>query len=262
MIMAEAGVGVTIAIPNWNHELLLPRAILSAMRALALLEEAGVPGEVLVIDDFSRDGSVTLLRQLEALYHRSHFRYLAFGANAGVSASRNQALMHARYRFIAFLDADNELIPENLPILLETLEQTGAAAAYGTLLVRSAAATQARGFASNESMQGRLFLDSYVDAFSVFDRRQLLDVGGFEPTQPIREDFELWQHLATCGRRTVFVPVVLGYYYALPGSMGRDPEKWYDVSVRIRRIFNQVRVRPNMPMNTYHLRYHPAMGYL
>ncbi len=29
--------GVTIAIPNWNHEVLLPRSILSALRALAVL---------------------------------------------------------------------------------------------------------------------------------------------------------------------------------------------------------------------------------
>ena len=59
--------GVTIAIPNWNHEVLLPRSVLSALRTVAILREQGVPAEVLVIDDFSRDGSLTLLRQLEAL---------------------------------------------------------------------------------------------------------------------------------------------------------------------------------------------------
>src|SRR5690348_3532366 len=96
--------GVTIAIPNWNHEVLLPRSILSALRAIALLREQGIAGEVLVIDDFSRDGSPTLLRQLEALYCRFNLRVLAFGANAGLAASRNQALTHARFRYVAFLD--------------------------------------------------------------------------------------------------------------------------------------------------------------
>jgi teichuronic acid biosynthesis glycosyltransferase TuaG len=254
--------GVTIAIPNWNHELLLPRSVSSALRAITLLKEQGISGEVIVIDDFSRDGSPTLLRQLEALYYKHNFRVLAFGANAGLAASRNQALAHARYRYIAFLDADNELIPENLPILLKTLDQTRAAAAYGNLLVRSAAATCAHNLLSNESMQGRIFQGNYVDAFSVFDRLQLLDAGGYESTFRALEDLELWQHLASNGRRIVFVPVVLGYYYALPVSMGRDDVKDQAAGARILRIFNQVGVRQDLPMNTNQLRYHPEIGYI
>jgi teichuronic acid biosynthesis glycosyltransferase TuaG len=179
-----------------------------------------------------------------------------------LAASRNQALAHARYRYIAFLDADNELIPENLPILLKALEQTRAAAAYGNLLVRSAAATRAHHLLSNESMQGRIFQGNYVDAFAVFDRLQLLDAGGYETSFHALEDFELWQHLASNGRRIVFVPVVLGYYYTLPVSMARDDAKNQAVGARILRIFNQVGVRQNLPINTNQLRYHPEIGYI
>src|SRR5437660_1438594 len=127
-MMAEAG--VTIAIPNWNHEILLPRAITSALRAVAILRERGMPAEVLVIDECSRDGSLTLLRQLEALHYRDGLRCLSFASTASLATSRNEAAHHARYRYLAFLDADNELIPENLPIFLETLQQTRAAAVY------------------------------------------------------------------------------------------------------------------------------------
>ena len=83
--------GVTIVIPNWNHEVLLPRAISSALRSMDVLRKQGVAAEVLVIDDCSRDGSVTLLHQLEALYYKDGLRCLAFGTNAGLPSSRNQA---------------------------------------------------------------------------------------------------------------------------------------------------------------------------
>ena len=198
--------GVTIAIPNWNHEILLPRSIASALRAMDLLRSEGVPAEVLVIDDFSRDGSQTLLRQLEALYYKDGFRCLTFGANAGLAASRNQTLNHARYRYLAFLDADNELIPENLPLFVKTLEQTRAAVAYGNLLIRTPTADHAHFATSNESIQKRLFQGNYVDAFSVWDRFQLLDVGGYDASYHFGEDYEMWLHLATNGRRIVFVP--------------------------------------------------------
>jgi glycosyltransferase involved in cell wall biosynthesis len=255
--------GVTIAIPNWNHEVLLPRAIGSAMRAKDLLRERGVPAEVLVIDEASRDGSSTLLRQLEALYYRDGFRCLTFASNDTLAQSRNEAAYHARYRYLAFLDADNELIPENLHLFLRTLEQTGAAAAYGNLLLRSTTADYAHFMHSCESIQKRLFKGgNYVDSFSVWDRFQILDAGGFDPALSCLEDYEMWLHLATNGRRIVFVPAVLGYYYLMPAAMSNDRTKQANAESRLLRIFNQARVRDFLPMNTNHLRYHPEMGYI
>ncbi len=259
---AEARDGVTIAIPNWNHEILLPRSIDSALRALAILRERGIPGEVVVIDDHSRDGSLTLLRRLEAQYYKDGFRLLAFPANGGLAANRNQALVHGRFRYVAFLDADNELIPENLPSFVETLRQTHAAAAYGTLLVRSAAAEQSHWVLSSESLQYKLFQGNYIDAFALFDRTQLLDVGGYDISYQTWEDYELWMHLATNGRTIVFVPMVFGYYYALPVSMALDATKHLPTQNRLKRIYDQVDVRKHLKMNTHQLRYHPEVGHL
>ena len=263
MVRMASQLGVSIVIPNWNHEVFLPRSIASALRTLEVLRGEGRPAEVLVIDDSSRDGSQTLLRQLESLYYRSGLRCLTFSVNGGLAASRNQALNYARYRYLVFLDADNELIPENLPLFVRTLEQTQAAAAYGNLLFRTPTADYAHYMVSNESIQKRLFEGgNYVDACSVWDQVQLVDVGGYDASYNICEDYEIWLHLASNGRRIVFVPAILGYYYILPGSMGTDRQKQDAAESRIRRTFNQVKVRQFLQMNTCHLRYHPALGYI
>ncbi len=254
--------GVTVAIPNWNHEIPLPRAIMSALQAVALLRERGMPGEVLVIDDYSRDGSLTLLRQLEALYYKDGFRLLSFRNNAGLVASRNQALMNARYRYVAFLDADNELIPENLSCLIDTLEETKAAAAYGNLLMRSPSAKYAHNVLSNEAIQGRIFEANFVDAMAVFDRLQIADVGGYDGHYTAWEDWDLWLHLLTNGYRVVFVPVVLGYYYILPSSMSQEYEKHKILNARFKRVFDQMNVRKAIKTNSQNLKYHPAIGHL
>lgn len=254
--------GVTIAIPNWNHELLVPRAIQSGLRALAVLREQGVPGEVLVVDDFSRDGSVPLLRQLEARYYKDGLRVLAYAANAGLSASRNQALLHARYRYVTFVDADNEVIPENLPTFLATLKQTGAAGAYGTMLLRSVTSNAAHGAFSHESFQDRMFDHSYIDACAAFDRAQLCDLGGYVPQR--WEDYEMWLRLATNGRLLVFVPLAFGYYYILPASISVDPAENTHMTAlheRMKRVFNQVKARDALPLPARHRRYHPELGY-
>jgi glycosyltransferase involved in cell wall biosynthesis len=255
--------GVSIVIPNWNHEILLPRSIGSALRALDVLRDEELPGEVLVIDDASRDGSHTLLRQLEALYYKDGLRCVTFGVNGGMAAGRNQSLMHARYRYLVFLDADNELVPENLPLFIRTLVETRAAACYGNLLIRTVTGDYAHYVTSNESFQKRLFWGgNYLDTFSVCDRLQLIDVGGFNGYFYGIEDYEMWLRLATSGRRIVSVPAVLGYYYLLPTSVSSDLQKQHGEMARIRRVFDQVRAREHLDLNTCHLRYHPELGYI
>ena len=168
--------GVTIAIPNWNHELLLPRSISSALATMRLFRGEGIAAETLVIDDGSRDGSLQLLRQLEAQHYDEGLRVLARSTNAGLAAARDLALQQARQRYVVFMDADNELLPETMALFRRALIDTGAAAAYGTLLVRESAAGPACGVVSNESFQQRIFQDNYVDAFAMVDRLQLLEL--------------------------------------------------------------------------------------
>jgi glycosyltransferase involved in cell wall biosynthesis len=256
--------GLTIAIPNWNHELLLPRAILSGLKTVQELRWLGIPGEVLIVDDHSRDGSLTLLRQLEAEYHEAGLRVIALAQNAGLASTRNQALYHSKYRYIAFVDADNEIVPENAPLFLETLRTTGASAAYGTLIMRPPASTTGYYAINNESIQDRIFQSNYVDALAMFDRYHLIDIGGYESSCPSWEDYALMLHLLATGRLSVFVPVVFGYYYIIPGSMitqTTEENKTAGLTNRIQRIFNQLGIRDQLPLESRMKRFHPAFGY-
>jgi len=261
--------GVTIAIPNWNHEFVLPRSIGSALAAATALASSGVAAEVLVIDDRSRDGSLTLLRQLEALHYADGLRVLAFARNGGLPVARNAALIHATYRYVTFMDADNELVPENLSLFYRAARDTGAAAVYGNLLWQEDDGTAGFGeqvaLTSNESMQSQIFSQNYVDAFALFDRVQVRDVDSYlnAPEVAAREDWELYLHLAASGRKIAFVPAVFGIYHALAGSMiqeaavGHEAQKGY-----MRRVFDQLGLRDRLPLTTRHLRYHPDIGYL
>lgn len=253
--------GVTVAIPNWNHELLLARSISSALAAVRILRGEGVPAETLVIDDGSRDGSLTLLRQLEALYYRDGLRVLGRAANGGLAAARNLALEQARHRYIVFMDADNELLPETMPIFRRALVETGAAMAYGNLIVSHVKAGNACGILNNESFQQRMFQGNYIDAFVMVDRLQLLDTNSFSSALPAIEDYEMWLHLACNGRRLVFVPLIFGYYYLMPHSMITQHDD-RSSQARVKRVFDQASARSYLPLPTLHLRYHPAIGYV
>ncbi len=255
--------GVTIVIPNWNHEIFLARSIQSALRGVEALSEAGVDAEVLVIDDASRDGSLVLLRQLEALHHGRGLRILARRQNGGLAAARNLGIAEARYRHMVFMDADNELVPENLPVVHRAIVETRAAMAYGNLLVRELGQSTAHHALSNTSFQTKIFDygGNYIDAFAMIDRIQVIDAGWLSDACSAHEDYELWLHLATSGRTLVFVPVTLGYYYVLPNSMIKEDQS---INIRAngkaRRMFNQINARSLLPLRTCCRRYHPDLG--
>lgn len=253
--------GLTIAIPNWNHELALSRALRSAMDTARLLRTDGVVVEVLVVDDESHDGSLLLLRQYEALYYGDGLRVHALRHNVGLGAARNVALNLAAYRYIVFLDADNELVPANMPQFYATIRITGAAVVYGNLVDVLPDGTVDR-MISNDGVDVSMFSLNYVDACALFDAHQLLDVNGYVTGWHPYEDWELNLHLATNGRRAVFVPLLFGIYNRLPGSMTAETEgKRGPLEGLLHRMYDQLGLRKRMAMHTRRLRYHPDVGY-
>lgn len=261
--LRERPLGVTIAIPNWNHEYLLGRSIHSALCAVEALRQHQVPAEVLVIDDFSRDGSVTLLRQLEALYFEQGLCVHIKAYNSGLADTRNFALRHARYRYILALDADNEVFPQNVYTFYRSILATGAAAVYGNLIAVEFGKQPER-LVSNESIQDHLFLGNAIDALMLIDALQVLELGGYYAEIKRREDWDLNLHLITNGRLVIFVPIALGYYHILPDSMITEmsPSEESSQRARVRRMYDQLGLRRTHLMRTRHLRYHPDLGFI
>ena len=204
--------GITIVIPNWNHEFVLPRSIKSALAAVKDLRHRNIPSDVLVIDDGSRDGSLTLLRQLEALYFEQGLQVSAFSENSGIVAARNRALVLSHNDFLVFMDADNELIPENLHLFYRAIIDTGAAVVYGNLLCKEPRSGHCD-LISDESFQMRMFEQNYIDTFALYDRLQILDLGGYQKINAMEghEDWELFLDLAVSGRSIVFGALTIWY---------------------------------------------------
>jgi glycosyltransferase involved in cell wall biosynthesis len=159
---SKAENGITIFIPNWNHRPFLPRSIRSALHAVGRLEEAGFSAEILFIDDASRDGSQKLVRAIQMLYGEPRLKALFLRHNLGLSRLRNMALQMSRFRYVCMLDSDNELVPDNLPLFLQSIIETDAALVHGNLIDKQGG--QATGMRSSWVATMRLAKGNYIDA--------------------------------------------------------------------------------------------------
>jgi glycosyltransferase involved in cell wall biosynthesis len=96
---------VSVVIPVHNREGLIDRAVDSVLR------QTYGNFELLVVDDASTDGTVARLLARGA---EPRLRLLRHEVNRGAAAARNTAIRAARGEFIAFLDSDDEWLPEKL----------------------------------------------------------------------------------------------------------------------------------------------------
>lgn len=93
---------VSAIIPAYNEVSRISRAIESILRQTCPIDE------ILVIDDGSQDGTVDAVRACG-----EKVRCLQ-QPNQGPSAARNNGIQQARSEWVAFLDADDEWLPEHI----------------------------------------------------------------------------------------------------------------------------------------------------
>jgi len=95
---------VSIIIATYNREHVLRRAIQSA------LAQTYHDFELIIIDDGSTDNTERLVKSFSG----EKIRYIRYGENKGPAAARNTGIQSAKGAYIAFLDSDDEWMPEKL----------------------------------------------------------------------------------------------------------------------------------------------------
>lgn len=109
---------ISVIIPIYNAERYLNRMLDN------LLAQNFMDYECLLIDDGSTDRSYDICS--EYAQKDTRFRYIQQGKK-GVSAARNCGIKNARGEYIAFLDADDEILPNYLQVLFDNCQQSSIA---------------------------------------------------------------------------------------------------------------------------------------
>ena len=102
--MSEHDITVSAIIPTYNRANIVIRAIQS------VLNQTYQNFELLVIDDGSQDNTEEIVTGI----HDNRIKYIRHEKNKGVAAARNTGIEAAKGEFIAFLDSDDEWLPNKL----------------------------------------------------------------------------------------------------------------------------------------------------
>ena len=196
---------ISVIVPTFNRRLQLERALRS------VFAQTLQPHEVIVIDDGSSDDTYAMLQS-----KYPQVRYV-FQENQGVSKARNKGISLAKYPWMAFLDSDDEWLPEKLQRQIAVLQQ------YPQyLLCHSEEIWIRRGKRVNAMDKHRKYGGYIYDKClplcaispsSVVIHRELFEhVGLFDESLPACEDYDLW--LRICNEHPVLyidTPLIVKY---------------------------------------------------
>ncbi|MFM5038901.1 glycosyltransferase family 2 protein [Aeromonas veronii] len=179
---------ISVVIPMYNASQTIERALRSVENQINFEFK-----EVIIIDDGSSDNSYEIVAGYKG---KSKLNIIIFKQkNQGVSSARNFGIEHASGNYVAFLDSDDEWLPE------KTKEQMNLFKIPGVVMVGGNHFNRSR-----EGMGAFAFIDykkqlfkNYFQTSTVIVARDVLNVfGGFYVEQKYAEEgrfyFELLNH--------------------------------------------------------------------
>ncbi len=194
--------------------------------------------ELVIVDDGSTDGTADMI----AAYAARDPRVRGFrGPNRGVSYARNVALRHARGRYLALLDADDEWDPsfaETMVGILDRQPAVGVVVGNALNLGGPYDGRPVRPWPAEPRELRFLDMIEHEDAvfiMSVFRREVYEAVGGFNERLHRSEDYDFWLRAAAAGFTFLTHPAPLGRYRRLPGSMSSNELAMFESIMQVLR---------------------------
>jgi glycosyltransferase involved in cell wall biosynthesis len=192
--MDDPGFSVSVVIPAYNSVATIGRAIDS------VLSQTRPPEQIIVVDDGSTDGTAVTVSE-----YGGRIDYV-WQPNAGPGAARNRGIQEAKYPLIAFLDADDEWLPDRLERQIGILQtHPDLAWVTGNFLRSDSQGRSGPHFATtgNSSRPERI---SFFTAFiqnrwgctdTMLIRRDAFErVGEFRGEHKTTEDLDMWFRIA------------------------------------------------------------------
>ena len=192
----------SVVIPLYNKAHYIEATIRS------VLNQTCTDYEVLVVDDGSKDGSLTLARKFES----DRVRIIP-QENQGVSVARNTGILNARGEYICFLDADDEWRPEYLATIDDLTVRYPESAIFVTAYAVNMGNGKINYSTRLEPETGCLpsywltlakGYDFVWTSASTMRRDTLMEAGLFKPGEKIGQDLDMWARVARINPRVAY----------------------------------------------------------
>jgi glycosyltransferase involved in cell wall biosynthesis len=223
---------VSVVIPAYNIAGYIGRAIES------VLAQTRKADQIVVVDDGSTDGTADVIKK-----YVPRVKYV-YQENRGLAGARNTGIRASTCQWVAFLDGDDEWLPQFLELQMGVLQRNPqlvwSIMNYTTYLYsENRGASFLEPVKARQMLGGKDFFESYFEAFqrgaggncdAIIVKRDVFENAGyFDEQLRFAEDWDMWLRIAYKWPDVGYVPEEGAIYYLdRPGSLMHgtaNPEK-------------------------------------
>lgn len=192
---------VDVALCTHNDASTLQRAIASILKQDSL-------GRLFIVDDGSSDSTPEILKKYEKF---DEITIITNEKNIGLAASLNKVLTASTERYIARIDADDEMLPNRLTLQLVEIQKSCSAVIVGSnaLIVRRKVQSQTNVPLEPEIIRKKMNkLNCILHPTVIMDRQAICEIGGYDSDMLRCQDYDLWIRAINAGYKIINISSV------------------------------------------------------
>lgn len=188
---------ISVLIPIFNGERYLQESLES------IKSQTFIDFEILLIDDGSTDGSMSILKKFAQ--HEKRVRVIS-KTNSGLTDTLNHGLLECRGNWIARMDQDDIASPKRLELQVNKFESDDALVLVGSDFATFDEQTQKtklyRVPPTHEQLVERLerLRGFFPHSSALIHAETIRRIGGYDPLALFNEDWDLWLRLSASGK--------------------------------------------------------------
>ena len=233
---------VSVIITTYKRE---PVMFLRALDSVLLQTYKNI--EVIIVDDspsdyFYRGEIAAIVDEKSAQGH--NIQYFPHERNMGACAARNTGMLLSKGLYIAFLDDDDEWLPEKIEKQMNVIKNTGASLVYCGFYYQNDD-TNKKEKIKLKVRRGNIFKEllysNFIDSTSIplirLDR--LKQIGGFDLLMESAQDYDVWLRIAKDNTIDCVEEPLVIYHEHKGEQITRNPIKKINGLERINRKYSQ-----------------------
>jgi glycosyltransferase involved in cell wall biosynthesis len=239
---------VSIVIPTRNRAAILRRALDS------VVGQTHRPLEVIVVDDASTDATGESVKAFAAAHPDLHLCYVRHEDRQGGARSRNDGIARATADFVAFLDDDDEWLPDKISSQISFLQSHPHHVAVSCLFVRQGAhSARPAAFPLEVTLDDLQWGNLFGNFSCAMARRSALrQSGGVSNDLSSCQDWDFWLRMSDVGPVHVLQRHLTRYH---DEARDRISRRYGDVYLGYRRFYLRYAGRFSSPCRRWHLRF-------
>lgn len=226
---------VSIIIPCYNHEHYIQQSI------QGILDQDYQNIELIIIDDGSKDDSVTKIQQMQQQCQQRFVRFeFRHRPNKGLSATLNEAIQWCKGKYLSIIASDDVMLPHKTSIQVNFLENNPEFSSVTANM--DEIDDNGRIIRQIRNKQKEYCFDEIFLCNSLFAPAQMhkLDaiksLGGYNESIVV-EDWYMWLKLAAHGHRIMFLDEVVCLYRYHDHNTSKNSDKMFQAEQQIRDLY-------------------------